>query len=83
MLKNEQALNTLKNIIGADLFMEVCQRMPGCDLRIPGNGSGFTSRAERNAAIWRDIYGGLDIAAAAAKYGLSASHIYKILESRK
>ncbi|WP_455505700.1 Mor transcription activator family protein [Gemmiger formicilis] len=82
MNKNELALNTLKSIIGASLYAEVCDKMPGIDIHIPAFRGGFVTIKERNQAIRREIYNNGEIPEVAEKYRLSQAQIYKILESR-
>lgn len=81
MNKNELALNTLKRIIGASLYAEVCDKMPGEDLHIPAFRGGFVTIKERNQAI-RSEFITKDAPELAEKYKLSQAQIYKILESR-
>lgn len=80
--QNETALNALKEIIGAALYLDVCAKLAGKSLYIPALREGFTSTAEKRKAIRRDIYGGLSIREAAQRYGLTVSQIYKIMQRR-
>lgn len=82
MNKNETALNTLKNIIGESLFVEVCDKMAGERVSIPVYGCGFVTTEERNRSIRRDFYKGLSISELTTKYDLQSSTIYKIIASR-
>ncbi|MCC8077595.1 MAG: hypothetical protein LUD69_04395 [Oscillospiraceae bacterium] len=83
MNNNELALNKLKSIIGASAFEELCDEMPGAEIRIPqGYLGGCTSKDERNRAIRQDYYNNLDIKEIAEKWKLSVPHIYHIIQRR-
>lgn len=81
--KNEKALNTLKSIVGREVYEKLCDEMPGVNIRIPGLRGGFTSYKERNKAIREDMWNNVPMRDIAKKYGLSISHIYKIVENRE
>jgi Mor family transcriptional regulator len=80
--KNEQALNTLKSIIGDSLFDEVCKQMPGEDIHIPMFRGGYVTIEERNKAVRDDYWNGLTIKQTAEKWGLSIQQTYRIMGSR-
>ena len=81
MSNNEQALNTLKNIVGDDLFKIVCDRMAGIRLYIKPH-TLYQSMVERNHQIREDRLSGADWCELAIKYGLSESRIKDIFYER-
>ena len=81
MNKNSENLQTLKNIVGVELFRAIIERLPGETIYI-ANCNGFASKEERDKEIRKDFYHGLSIPELAEKYGLSSCSIYKITEQK-
>lgn len=78
MNRNELALNTLKGIVGDELFKVICDTMPGERLYIKPY-TLYQSMVERNRNIKEDFYSGMDWGELAVKYSLSESRIKDIL----
>ena len=76
MSKNELNLQQLKNIIGADKYIQVCDNMPGEKIYIPAFLNGFTSIEDRNKAIRNDFDTGKCATELAKKYNLSVSQVF-------
>lgn len=81
MSNNELALNTLKNIIGDELFKIVCDRMAGIRLYIKPY-TLYQSIVERNNHIKEDRLSGADWCDLVIKYKLSESRIKDIFYDR-
>ena len=83
MSDNEVNLKLLESITGSEVFKQILEAFPGERLYIPGRGE-FTSKQERNNAIRRDFYNGVDVDvdALAEKYKLSATSVYRIINDR-
>jgi Mor family transcriptional regulator len=73
-------LKLLEDIVGDDYFKTICNVMAGENLYIPGHG--YSSKLERNNAIRKDFYHGIDCVNLANKYNLSISQVYKIVEEK-
>lgn len=82
MNKNELALNKLKSIVGAELYERICDEMAGTKFYIPAIRGGFASLSERNKAIREDMWNSVPIVDVIEKYGVSASTVYRIFESK-
>ena len=78
MSENEVNLKLLESITGSEVFKQILEAFR---LYIPGRGE-FTSKQERNNAIRRDFYNGVDVDALAEKYKLSATSVYRIINDR-
>lgn len=81
MSKNEMNLKVLEGITGSTIFKKILETFPGERLYIPGRGE-FSSKAERNAAIWNDFCDNMNISEIASKYDLSIDSIYRIIDCR-
>lgn len=81
MSKNEINLKLLEGITGSEIFKQILEAFPGERLYIPGRGE-FSSKHERNEAIWRDFCNDMSISELANKYGLSIDSIYRIIDCR-
>lgn len=81
MNKNEAALNTLKSIIGDDLFRAVCDNLAGLRIYIKPY-TLYQSHVERNNRIKEERLSGADWRDLAAKYNLSESRIKDIFYGR-
>lgn len=81
MSKNEINLKLLEGITGSEIFKQILEAFPGERLYIPGRGE-FSSKLERNEAIWRDFCNDMSISELANKYGLSVDSIYRIIDCR-
>jgi Mor family transcriptional regulator len=80
--KNEQALNTLRTILGEELFKIVCDNMAGMRVYIKPY-TLYQSMVERNYHIKEDFYSGVGVSALAAKYNLTESRIQDIIYDRE
>lgn len=78
---NVKNLERLENIVGKSLFKEIIAEMPGVSFRLPSKAEHYDIK-KRNKQIIQEYYAGTEIDELAAKYGLSRSRIYKIIESR-
>ena len=81
MNKNGENLQTLKDIVGVELFNRIIEELLGETIYI-ANYNGFTSKEERNDAIRKEFYHGLSVSELAEKYGMSICSIYKITEQK-
>lgn len=81
MSDNEVNLKLLESITGSEVFKQILEAFPGERLYIPGRGE-FTSKQERNNAIRRDFYNGVDVDDLAEKYKLSSTSVYRIINDR-
>ncbi len=82
MNRNEQLLSEMKEIVGYDLYCEICDKLSGADIHIPALLRGFSSREERDRAIRLDYYNLVDIVDLQKKYKLSNSAIRKIIDRK-
>lgn len=80
--KNEIALNTLKGIIGDELFKVVCDNLAGMQIYIKPY-TLYQNAVERNSHIKEDRLSGADWCDLAEKYNLSESRIKDIFYNRK
>lgn len=81
MNKNTKNLKIIRKIVGDELFNTIIQRLSGETVYITDY-NGFSSKKERDAAIRNDFFRGMSYKVIAKKYGLHASTIYKIIETR-
>ncbi|MBO4998178.1 MAG: hypothetical protein J6D02_09295 [Lachnospira sp.] len=81
MNKNAENLKILYDIVGADSFVKIVDRLAGENIYITDCG-GYPSKEIRNHCIKNDFFAGLSQDELATKYDLSIQSIYKIVESR-
>lgn len=83
MNNNAQNLQTLRNIVGNDLYIIISNQLDGKLLAFNSYScQGFVSKEEQNAAIKRDYYHGMTWDELQNKYGLTMSALYKITQKR-
>ncbi len=80
--KNVENLQTLRDIVGSDQFNVILERLTGEHIYF-NKRVVSPSKDERDAAIKKDYYHGIDMPELVDKYGLKLSSIYKIVESRQ
>lgn len=81
MSKNEINLKILEGITGSTMFKQILEAFPGERIYIPRRGE-FSTKQERNNAIWNDFCQNMSITELANKYGLSVDSIYRIIDCR-
>ena len=81
MNKNVGLLQDLRDTMGAERFRTFVERHPGEVIYLPSRGE-FVSTGERNAAIRKDFYHGMNVPELADKYGMSTASIYKLTRQR-
>lgn len=82
MNKNVENLQILKDIVGGDQFNVILERLTGEHIYF-NKRVVSPSKAERDAAIKDDFFGGLSITELADKYNLTIESIYKIVENKQ
>lgn len=80
--KNETALNTLKSIVGEELFKTICDNLAGIRIYIKPY-TLYQSIVERNNHIKEDRLSGADWLELTEKYNLSESRIKDIFYDRE
>lgn len=78
MNKNERALNKLKSLVDADVYIKLLVMFAGETIYFPAAGS-RKDRQERNRAIQRAYYDGVSVPDLVEIYGLSESQIRRII----
>ena len=83
-MANMVNLDVFKQIIGEQLFQEVITKLAGMNLYIPKNKAGkYQNKVQRNEQIRFDYYTRMEIPELMAKYNLSKSRIYQIVEFKQ
>lgn len=80
--KNVENLQILKDIVGGDQFNVIIEQLTGEHIYF-NKRVVSPSKAERDAAIKDDFFGGLSTTELADKYNLTIESIYKIVENRQ
>lgn len=78
MSKNERALNKLKSLVDADVYIKLLVMFAGETIYFPAAGSP-KDKQERNRAIQREYYSGASVSDLVDLYGLSESQIRRII----
>lgn len=79
VVKDANNLQILKDIVGDELFRVIAERFSGQKIYF-SNYSGYCSKEERDAAVYKDMCHGMNIPEIAEKYDISISSVYKIIE---
>lgn len=79
--KNVRNLQTLKGIVGEELFGVIVESLTGENIYF-NKRMIHPSKEERDAAIKKDYIYGMELSEIAEKYGLKISSLYKIIEQR-
>ena len=77
--KNKLNMMTLKNLLGAELFNQVCHVLVGEKISFP-KCPDHMEKENRNKCIRQEAGTGTSISELMEKYDLSQSQIYKIIE---
>ena len=78
MSKNERALNKLKSLVDADVYIKLLVMFAGETIYFPATGSP-KDKQERNRAIQQEYYSGASVPDLMELYGLSESQIRRII----
>ena len=78
MGKNERALNKLKSLVDADVYIKLLVMFAGETIYFPAAGSP-KDKQERNRAIQQEYYSGASVPDLMELYGLSESQIRRII----
>lgn len=78
MSKNERALNKLKSLVDADVYIKLLVMFAGETIYFPAAGSP-KDKQERNRAIQQEYYSGASVSDLMELYGLSESQIRRII----
>lgn len=78
MGKNERALNKLKSLVDADVYIKLLVMFAGETIYFPAAGSP-KDKQERNRAIQQEYYSGVSVSDLMELYGLSESQIRRII----
>lgn len=78
MSKNERALNKLKSLVDADVYIKLLVMFAGETIYFPAAGSP-KDKQERNRAIQQSYYSGASVSDLVELYGLSESQIRRII----
>lgn len=78
MSKNERALNKLKSLVDADVYIKLLVMFAGETIYFPAAGSP-KDKQERNRAIQQEYYSGASVSDLVDLYGLSESQIRRII----
>ena len=78
MSKNERALNKLKSLVDADVYIKLLVMFAGETIYFPAAGSP-KDKQERNRAIQQSYYSGASVSDLVDLYGLSESQIRRII----
>ena len=78
MSKNERALNKLKSLVDADVYIKLLVMFAGETIYFPAAGSP-KDKQERNRAIQREYYSRASVSDLVDLYGLSESQIRRII----
>lgn len=78
MSKNERALNKLKSLVDADVYIKLLVMFAGETIYFPAAGSP-KDKQERNRAIQQEYYSGASVPDLVELYGLSESQIRRII----
>ena len=78
MGKNERALNKLKSLVDADVYIKLLVMFAGETIYFPAAGS-LKDKQERNRAIQQNYYSGASVSDLVDLYGLSESQIRRII----
>lgn len=78
MSKNERALNKLKSLVDADVYIKLLVMFAGETIYFPAAGSP-KDKQERNRAIQQEYYSGASVLDLMELYGLSESQIRRII----
>ena len=78
MSKNERALNKLKSLVDADVYIRLLVMFAGETIYFPAAGSS-KDKQERNRAIQQEYYSGASVPDLMELYGLSESQIRRII----
>lgn len=82
MSKNERALNKLKSLLDADVYIKLLVMFAGETIYFPAAGT-LTEKQERNKAIRSQAYDkGMNITELSKLYGISESQIRRILSDK-
>ena len=79
MSKNQKCLQTLKNIIGEELYQLTLETFAGQKLLFPKDPD-FDKKADRNKQIVSEYYSGVRVPELMERYNLSDAQIYRIIE---
>ena len=78
MGKNERALNKLKSLVDADVYIKLLVMLAGETIYFPAARSS-KDKQERNRAIQQEYYSGASVPDLMELYGLSESQIRRII----
>ena len=78
MGKNERALNKLKSLVDADVYIKLLVMFAGETIYFPAAES-LKDKQERNRAIQQSYYSGASVSDLVDLYGLSESQIRRII----
>ena len=79
---SKRALETIKGIVGEDLFARLVDELAGETVYFPSNYE-WQDKEARNISLKEDYYSGsYEISDLARKYDLSISRVYKIIQHR-
>lgn len=79
--KNERALNKLKSLVDADVYLKLLVMLAGETIYFPAAGTA-DNKQQRNGCIKDDFIRGLAISELMELYGLSESQIRRIIKDR-
>lgn len=82
-MKSRDALETIRKIVGNDLYEVIARELSGMTVYFPSNHE-WQDKTSRNDALREDFYSGeYEISDLAIKYNLSISRVYKIIQHRE
>lgn len=82
-MNSKKALDELKKLIGEEDYRKIADLLAGSTVYFPENHE-WQDKQDRNVMLREDFYSGnYEISDLAQKYGLSISHVYKIIQKRR
>lgn len=82
-METKSAIETIREIVDRETFLRLCGELAGKTVYFPSNYE-WHDKSERNAMLREDFYNGkYEISDLAAKYDLSISRVYKIIQHRE
>lgn len=79
MSKNQKSLQTLKNLLGEELYQLTMETFAGQKIMFPKDPN-FDKKPDRNKQIISEYYSGVKVPELMGKYNLSDAQIYRIIE---
>ena len=82
-METKSAIEIIRGIVDRETFLRLCGELAGKTVYFPANFE-WHDKSERNAMLREDFYNGkYEISDLAAKYDLSISRVYKIIQHKE